>query len=61
MTQRLNTDATGHDEANEILIRSLHSCTRAPSLSKRHWSVAIVAQAHEVVLNTSRRRVSSST
>ena len=61
MTQRLNTDATGHDEGNEILIRSLYSCTRAPSLSKRNWRVAIVAQAHGVVLNTSRRRVSSST
>jgi hypothetical protein len=61
MTQRLNTNATGHDEDNEILIRSLHSCTRAPSLRKRNWSVAIVAQAYEVVLHTSRRRVSSRT
>ena len=58
---RLNTGATGHDEGNDILIRSVHSCTRAPSLSKRSWIVSIVAEAHGVVLNTSRRKVSSNT
>ena len=56
---RLNTGATGHDEGNDILIRSVHSCTRAPSLSKRSWIVSIVAEAHGVVFNTSRRKVSS--
>jgi hypothetical protein len=50
--QRLNTDATGHDEGNAILIRSLHSCTRAPSLSKRSWIVSIVAQAQVVYEGT---------
>ena len=59
--QRLNTGATGHDEGKAILIRSLNSCTRAPSLSRRNWIVSIVAQAHGVVLHTSRRRVSRST
>jgi hypothetical protein len=58
---RLNTGATGHDEGNEILIRSLHSCTRAPSVSQRNWIVSIVAAAHGVVLQTSRRKVSSHT
>ena len=58
---RLNTGATGHDEGNEIVIRSLHSWTRAPSLSKRNWIVSIVADAHCVVLHTSRRKVSSNT
>ena len=53
--------ATGHEEGNAIVIRSLHSCTRAPSLSKRNWIVAIVARAHGVVLHTSRHRVSRST
>ena len=58
---RLTTGATGHDEGNAIVIRSLNSCTRAPSLSKRHWIVSIVADAHCVVLTTSRRKVSSNT
>jgi hypothetical protein len=58
---RRQTGATGHDEGNEIVIRSLRSCTRAPSLSKRNWLVAIVAEAHWVVRNTSRRHVSSKT
>jgi hypothetical protein len=58
---RLKTGATGHDEGNDIVIRSGHSCTRAPSLSKRNWIVSIVAEAHWVVLNTSRRKVSSHT
>ena len=58
---RLNTGATGHAEGNEIAIRSLHSWTRAPSLSKRNWIVSIVADAHCVVLNTSRRKASSNT
>ena len=57
----LKTGATGHDEGNEIVIRSSHSCTRAPSLSKRIWIVSIVAEAHWVVLHTSRRKVSSNT
>ena len=57
----LKTGATGHDEGNEIVIRSSHSCTRAPSLSKRHWIVSIVAEAHWVLLKTSRRNVSSNT
>jgi hypothetical protein len=60
VTQRRNTGATGHDEGNEILMRSLNSCTRAPSFSMRNWIVSIVAQAHGAVLHTSRRRVSSS-
>jgi hypothetical protein len=59
--QRRNTGATGHDEGNAIRIRSLPSCTRAPSLRRRNGLVAIVAQAHGVVLHTSRRRVSRST
>ena len=58
---RLNTGATGHDEGNEIVIRSLHSWTRAPSLSKRNWIVSIVADAHCVVLHPSRRKVSRNT
>jgi hypothetical protein len=58
---RLTTGATGHDEGNDILIRSVNSCTRAPSLSKRSWIVSIVAEAHGVVLSTSRRKVSSNT
>ena len=59
--RRLNTGATGHDEGNDIWIRSLHSGTRAPSLSQRHWIVSIVAGAYGVVLNTSRRKVSRNT
>jgi hypothetical protein len=43
---RLNTGATGHDEGHAILLRSLHSCPRAPRWRKRHGIVAIVAQAH---------------
>ena len=58
---RLKTGATGHDEGNDIVLRSVHSCTRAPSLRKRSWIVSIVAEAHGVVLNTSRRKVSSNT
>jgi hypothetical protein len=58
---RLNTGATGHDEGNEIWLRPLHSCTRAPRLRKRHWIVSIVAEAHGVVLHTSRRNVASNT
>jgi hypothetical protein len=58
---RLNTGATGHDEGNEIVIRSLHAWTRAPSLRTRNGIVAIVADAHCVVLNTARRKVSSNT
>ena len=58
---RLNTGATGHDEGNEIWTRPLHSCTRAPSLSTRNCIVSIVAEAHCVVFNTSRRHVSSNT
>jgi len=58
---RLKTGATGHDEGNAIVIRSLTSCTRAPSLSKRTWIVSIVAAAHWVLLHTSRRKVSSNT
>ena len=58
---RLNTGAPGHDEGNEIVIRSLPSWTRAPSVSKRNWIVSIVADAHCVVLNTSRRKVSRNT
>ena len=58
---RLTTGATGHDEGNDIVIRSATSCTWAPSLSKRSWIVSIVAQAQGVVLNTSRRKVSSNT
>ena len=57
----LNMGATGHDEGQEIVIRSSHSCTRAPTLSKRSWMVSIVAEAHWVVFNTSRRNVSSNT
>ena len=30
VTQRRKTGATGHDEGNDILRRSLHSCTPAP-------------------------------
>jgi hypothetical protein len=33
---RLTTGATGHEEGKEIVIRWPNSCTRAPSLSKRH-------------------------
>jgi hypothetical protein len=58
--QRLHTGATGHDEGNARLIRSLHSGTRAPSLRMRNWIVSSVAQAHGVVLHTSRRRVARS-
>ena len=58
---RRSTGATGHNEGKDILIRSANSCTRAPSLSKRSWIVSMVADAHGVVLNTSRRRVSSKT
>ena len=58
---RLNIGATGHDEGKEIVIRSVNSCTRAPSLSKRSWMVSMVAEAHGVVFNTSRRHVSSNT
>ena len=58
---RLSTGATGHDEGNDILIRSVSSCTRAPSVSKRSWMVSIVAQAHGVPFKTSRRKVSSNT
>jgi hypothetical protein len=61
ITLRLNTGATGHDEGSEILMRSVHSGTRAPSLSQRSWMVSIVARAHGVPFNTSRRRVSSNT
>jgi hypothetical protein len=57
----LKTGATGHDEGNEIVLRSSHSCTRAPSLSKRNGIVSIVAAAHWVLLKTSRRNVSSNT
>ena len=57
----LKTGATGHDEGNEMVIRSSHSCPRAPSLSQRHWIVSIVAEAHWVVRKTSRRHVSSNT
>ena len=56
---RLKTDATGHDEGNEIVIRSSHSCTRAPRVRRRNWIVSIVAEAHWVVRQTSRRNVSS--
>ena len=38
---RRSTGATGHDEGNEILIRSAHSCTRAPSLSKRSCQFSV--------------------
>ena len=58
MKVRLKTGATGHDEGNEIVIRSFHSCTRAPSLHTRHWIVSIVADAHCVVFQTARRTVS---
>jgi hypothetical protein len=58
---RLNTGATGHDEGSEIGIRSVNSCPRAPRLNKRNWIVSRVAQAHEVVFNTARRKVSSKT
>ena len=61
VTQRLKTGATGHDEGNEILTRPLHSCTRAPSVSTRHWIVSIVAKAHWVVRHPARRHVSSNT
>jgi hypothetical protein len=47
---RRTTSATGHDAGNDILIRSLLSCTRAPSLNKRNWIVSMVADAHCVVL-----------
>jgi hypothetical protein len=57
---RLNTGATGHDEGHAILLRSLHSCPRAPRWRKRHGIVAIVAQAHGGVLHTARRRVARS-
>src|SRR4029450_8369649 len=43
---RINTGATGHDEGNEIWMHFWHSCTRAPSLSRRNWIVSIVAEAH---------------
>jgi hypothetical protein len=56
---RLKSGATGHDEGNDIVRRSVNSGTRAPSLSTRSWMVSIVAQAHGAVLNTSRRKVSS--
>jgi hypothetical protein len=58
---RLKTGATGHDEANDTLMRVPSSLTRAPSLSKRHCIVSILARAHSVVLKTSRRKVSSHT
>jgi hypothetical protein len=58
---RLNTGATGHDEGHAILIRSFNACTRAPSLHTRHGIVSLVADAHCVVLQTSRRHVSSHT
>src|SRR4030095_4296546 len=58
---RLKSDATGHDEGNDIVMRSVNSCTRAPSLSTWSWIVSIVAQAQGAVLNTSRRKVSRNT
>ena len=58
---RLKTGATGHDEGNDILIRSGHACTRAPSVSQRSWIVSIVAEAHGVVFHTSRRKGSRNT
>ena len=58
---RLRTGATGHDEGNDMVIRSVNSWTRAPSLSKRSWIVSIVALAHDVPCKTSRRKVSSNT
>ena len=61
VTLRLNTGATGHDEGNEIWRRVWHSCTRAPSVSRRQWIVSIVAEAHCVALKTSRRKGSSNT
>jgi hypothetical protein len=61
VTLRLKTGATGHDEGTDILRRSVHACTPAPSLRQRSWLVASVAAAHGVVLNTSRRTVSSHT
>jgi hypothetical protein len=45
VTLRLTTGATGHDEGNDMLIHAVNSCTRAPSVSKRRWIVAIVAAA----------------
>ena len=61
VTRRLNTGATGHAEGNDIVIRSVHSCTRAPGVSTRSWIVSIVAEAHGVVFHTARRKVSSNT
>src|SRR4029434_7686830 len=58
---RLSTGATGHEEGNDIVSRSVSSCTRAPSVSKRSWLVSIVAQAHGVPFKTSRRQVSGNT
>lgn len=58
---RRNTGATGHDEGSDIVIRSVTSGTRAPSLRRRHWIVSMVAEAQGVVCNTSRRKVSSNT
>src|SRR4029453_17996858 len=57
----LKAGATRHDAGNEIVIRSSHSWTRAPSLSKRNWIVSIVVGPPWVVLKTSRRNVSSNT
>ena len=56
-----NTGVTGHDEGSAIVIRSVTSWTRAPSLRRRHWIVSMVAEAHGVVFHTSRRKVSSTT
>ena len=57
----LKTGATGHAEGNDIVLRSFPSCTRAPSVRKRHGSVSMVAAAPGVVLNTARRSVSRHT
>jgi len=58
VTRRRTTGATGHDEGNDLVSRSSHSCTRAPRVSPRHCRVSLVAEAHAVVRHTSRRQVS---
>jgi len=60
-TLRLHIGATGYEEGQDIVSRSSHSCTRAPTVRKRSWRVSMVAEAHWVVLNTSRRHVSRRT
>src|ERR1700745_3680104 len=43
--RRLTSGATGHEEGHDSMRRSVHSCTRAPSVRTWSWIVASVAPA----------------